>query len=121
MSNNTIFEIKNLVKDFPALRAVDDVSLTIHKGEAVFIVGPSGSGKSTVLRCLNFLEKPTSGEIIFNGSPVGKTERELDAYRAKAGIPAFQSVSPFDDQRKYHACAGEKSYHVPESGIEKSR
>lgn len=94
MSNNTIFEIKNLVKDFPALRAVDDVSLTIHKGEAVFIVGPSGSGKSTVLRCLNFLEKPTSGEIIFNGSPVGKTERELDAYRAKAGM-VFQHFNLF--------------------------
>ena len=62
--SDTIFEIKDLVKEFSSVRAVDNVSLTIKKGEAVFIVGPSGSGKSTVLRCLNFLEKPTSGEII---------------------------------------------------------
>ena len=92
--SEAIFEIRDLVKDFSAVRAVDNVSLTIQKGEAVFIVGPSGSGKSTVLRCLNFLEKPTSGEIIFNGKRIGGSERELDAYRAKAGM-VFQHFNLF--------------------------
>ena len=91
---NKLFDIRNLVKAFPAVRAVDDVSLTVEKGETVFIVGPSGSGKSTVLRCLNFLEKPTSGEIIFKGKHIGGSERELDAYRAKAGM-VFQHFNLF--------------------------
>ena len=65
-----IFEIRNLVKKFNELAAIDDVSTTIKRGEVVFVVGPSGSGKSTFLRSLNLLEKPTSGEIIFEGKKI---------------------------------------------------
>ena len=65
--NDVIFEIRDLVKEYPALRALDQVSTTIKRGEVVFVVGPSGSGKSTLLRSLNLLENPTSGEILFKG------------------------------------------------------
>lgn len=92
--SNVVFEIKNLVKEFPAVRAVDNVSTTINRGESVFVVGPSGSGKSTFLRCLNYLEKPTSGEIIFDGVPVVGKEIKLNAYRAKVGM-VFQQFNLF--------------------------
>ena len=65
-----IFDIRNLVKRFGALNAVDNVSTTVKKGEVVFIVGPSGSGKSTLLRCLNLLEQPDAGEIVFKGKSI---------------------------------------------------
>lgn len=92
--SDIVFEVRNLVKEFPAIRAVDEVSTTIKRGESVFIVGPSGSGKSTFLRCLNYLEKPTSGEIIFDGRPVIGKEKSLNMYRAKVGM-VFQQFNLF--------------------------
>lgn len=92
--SDIVFEVRNLVKEFPAIRAVDEVSTTIKRGESVFIVGPSGSGKSTFLRCLNYLEKPTSGEIIFDGRPVIGREKSLNMYRAKVGM-VFQQFNLF--------------------------
>jgi polar amino acid transport system ATP-binding protein len=91
---NKLFDIRNLVKAFPAVRAVDDVSLTVEKGETVFIVGPSGSGKSTFLRCLNFLEQPTSGEIYFKGEKVVSHGRKLNQYRQQVGM-VFQHFNLF--------------------------
>lgn len=70
-----VFRINHLVKEFGPLRAVDDVSAEIFHGEAVFIIGPSGSGKSTFLRCLNLLEEPTSGEILFKGRKINAPRR----------------------------------------------
>ena len=92
MSNEIILEARNLVKEFPALRAVDNVSLSVQKGESVFIVGPSGSGKSTFLRCLNMLEKPTSGDILFHGKRVSL--RRINRYRGKVGM-VFQHFNLF--------------------------
>lgn len=91
---NKLFDIRHLVKAFPAVRAVDDVSLTVEKGETVFIVGPSGSGKSTFLRCLNFLEQPTSGEIIFKGETVTPHGKKLNHYRQQLGM-VFQHFNLF--------------------------
>ena len=74
MSNsNFVFEVRNLVCEFPGVRAVDNVDFAITPGEAVFVVGPSGSGKSTFLRCLNLLEKASSGEILSTTRRWGKT------------------------------------------------
>ena len=63
----TVLEMKNIVKDFSGLRAVDGVDFSMHKGEIVAIIGPSGSGKSTLLRCINGLNTITSGEIDLKG------------------------------------------------------
>ena len=95
MNDNNIFEVKNLSKVYPAVTAVDDASLTVKKGEVVFIVGPSGSGKSTFLRCLNCLEKPTKGKIFFNGKEVKQSERSLNNYRQNVGM-VFQHFNLFN-------------------------
>ncbi|MBQ4336231.1 MAG: amino acid ABC transporter ATP-binding protein [Lentisphaeria bacterium] len=94
MSKDVVFEVRELVKDFSGVRAVDRVSLEVFRGEALFIVGPSGSGKSTFLRCLNLLEKPDAGEIFFHGQALGKREKELNAYREKVGM-VFQHFNLF--------------------------
>ncbi len=92
--NEIIFEIKNLVKRFNGFSAVDDVSTTIRRGEVVFIVGPSGSGKSTFLRCLNLLEMPTSGDILFKGQEVVHTKRSINHFRQQVGM-VFQHFNLF--------------------------
>ena len=63
-----MIEIKNLTKKFGQLTVLDGISETINKGEKIVIIGPSGGGKSTFLRCLNLLETPTSGSIVFDTS-----------------------------------------------------
>ena len=63
----TVLEIKNLAKFFGKTKVLRDISLTVEKGDVIAIIGPSGSGKSTFLRCLNLLEEPTRGELIFEG------------------------------------------------------
>ena len=92
--NETIFEIRDLVKQFPALTAVDHVSTTIKRGEVVFVVGPSGSGKSTFLRCLNMLETPTSGQILFKGQDITAKELALNKFRQQVGM-VFQHFNLF--------------------------
>lgn len=62
-----IIEINHLRKSFGENEVLKDISVTVNKGEVVTIIGSSGSGKSTFLRCINLLEKPTGGEIIYNG------------------------------------------------------
>ena len=92
--SETIFEIRDLVKQFPALTAVDHVSTTINRGEVVFVVGPSGSGKSTFLRCLNMLEQPTGGNILFKGKDITKNEISLNGFRQQVGM-VFQHFNLF--------------------------
>lgn len=67
-TTENILEMKQIVKNFGDFCAVDHVDFSMHKGEIVAIIGPSGSGKSTLLRCINGLNKPTSGEIVLNGA-----------------------------------------------------
>lgn len=92
--NNTVFEIKNLVKKFQSVTALDHVCTNIKRGEAVFIVGPSGSGKSTLLRSLNLLETPTSGEICFNGENITSGKVKINTYRQQVGM-VFQHFNLF--------------------------
>ena len=87
-----MIDVKNLKKDFNGLQVLRGVNLTINKGDCVVLVGPSGCGKSTFLRCLNHLEEPDGGEILFNGKPV--TDHDIDHVRQKMGM-VFQHFNLF--------------------------
>lgn len=90
-----MIEVNNLVKSFGDIHVLKGINETIEKGEKVVIIGPSGSGKSTFLRCLNLLEKPTSGDIIFEGNNITKaSESELNKLRQKMGM-VFQHFNLF--------------------------
>lgn len=89
-----MFQVRNLVKEFGNNRAVDEVSVDIAQGEVVFIVGPSGSGKSTFLRCLNLLEMPTSGDILFKGESVTGQHVNVNKFREHVGM-VFQHFNLF--------------------------
>lgn len=94
MSANTLFEIRNLCKDFGDLSVLKEVSTDIKKGEVVVIIGPSGSGKSTFLRSLNLLEMPTSGSICYNGFDITDKNANINQYRQKIGM-VFQHFNLF--------------------------
>ena len=90
-----MINVEKLYKSFGELEILKGVSENIDKGEKVVIIGPSGSGKSTFLRCLNLLEKPTSGKIIFNGTDITHAnEKELNMMRRKMGM-VFQHFNLF--------------------------
>ena len=76
------------------MEVLKDVSITINKGDVVCVIGPSGSGKSTFLRCLNMLEKPTSGKIIFDGEDLAAPKANLNLHRQKMGM-VFQQFNLF--------------------------
>ena len=82
-----MIKIENIVKQFNKLKAVDDVSLEIKKGEIVCLIGPSGSGKSTVLRCINGLEKPESGHVYIQGELLD--EKNKESYKKLRSLMGF--------------------------------
>ena len=89
-----LIEVKDLKKNFGSLEVLKGINETIHKGEVVSIIGPSGSGKSTFLRCLNLLEKPTSGRVIFEGVDIADKKINIDHHRQKIGM-VFQHFNVF--------------------------
>jgi ABC-type polar amino acid transport system ATPase subunit len=89
-----VIETKNLVKSFHSIEVLKGVSETIQRGEKVAIIGPSGSGKSTFLRCLNLLERPTSGEIWFEGDCISDKGADINAVRQRMGM-VFQHFNLF--------------------------
>ena len=90
-----MIEVKNLEKSFGDLHILKGITTTIEKGEKVVIIGPSGSGKSTFLRCLNRLEEPTSGQILFEGQDLTRMpDKQLYAVREKMGM-VFQHFHLF--------------------------
>lgn len=90
-----MIEIKNLKKNYGKNEVLKDITETVDKGQVICVIGPSGSGKSTFLRCLNVLEKPTSGKIIFDGQDLAHiSEKQLNVLREKMGI-VFQGFNLF--------------------------
>ncbi len=89
-----MIKVENLHKYFGELEVLKGVDEHIKKGEIVSVIGPSGSGKSTFLRCLNLLEEPTSGAIIFEGTDIVKEKTNIDKHRQKMGM-IFQHFNVF--------------------------
>ena len=96
MNGNVIISAQNLKKYYNGdkIKALDGVSADINKGEVVVVIGPSGSGKSTFLRCLNLLEVPTAGTILFNGSDITDKNANINLHRQKMGM-VFQHFNLF--------------------------
>ena len=89
-----MLEVKNLRKSFGDNKVLNGIDVKIKKGERIAIIGPSGCGKSTFLRCLNFLEVPDSGEIIFDGINICEKDVDLSLIRRKMGM-VFQQFNLF--------------------------
>lgn len=94
--SQAILEIKHFKKSFGANEVLKDISLAVHKGEVISIIGSSGSGKSTLLRSINLLEEPSGGQIIFHGQDVLEKGYDLNTYREKLGM-VFQSFNLFEN------------------------
>lgn len=89
-----MLEVKKLKKKFGSNVVLNDISFNVSKGDIISIVGPSGSGKSTLLRCLNLIEKPSSGDIIFEGTSLVGKKADLSLLRQKMGM-VFQQFNLF--------------------------
>ena len=89
-----MLEVKKLKKKFGSNVVLNDISFNVPKGHIISIVGPSGSGKSTLLRCLNLIEKPSSGDIIFEGTSLVGKKADLSLLRQKMGM-VFQQFNLF--------------------------
>ncbi|MDW7667680.1 MAG: amino acid ABC transporter ATP-binding protein [Bacillota bacterium] len=89
-----MIKVSNLNKSFDKLHVLKGIDEEITQGEVVVVIGPSGSGKSTFLRCLNLLEHPTGGEIVFEGIPITDEKNDINKQRAKMGM-VFQQFNLF--------------------------
>lgn len=92
----TLIEIKNLEKQFGRLQVLKGISIDVHQGDVLAVIGPSGSGKSTFIRCINQLETPTAGQVIFEGLDLTGKKVDLDKMRQKIGM-VFQNFNLFNN------------------------
>ncbi|MDD7446928.1 MAG: amino acid ABC transporter ATP-binding protein [Clostridiales bacterium] len=96
MAENKMIEVRNLTKRFGKLTVLDNISTSFAAKEVVSVIGPSGGGKSTFLRCLNLLETPTSGQIIFGGVDICDKKTDINLHRQKMGM-VFQQFNLFEN------------------------
>ena len=89
-----LIQVKHLGKSFGSLQVLKDVTVDIYKGDVVCVIGASGSGKSTFLRCLNLLEEPTEGQILFEGTDITDKRTDINKHRQKMGM-VFQQFNLF--------------------------
>ena len=96
MEGNNIIQVRNLCKSFGNLQVLNDISTDFKEQQVVSIIGPSGGGKSTFLRCLNLLETPTSGKVIFNNVDLCSKDADINVQRQKIGM-VFQHFNLFNN------------------------
>ena len=102
MSEN-IIEIQHLEKNFGSHKVLSDIDFSVKKGDVTTIIGVSGSGKSTLLRCINVLETPSGGKILFHGEDIDEKGFSVTDYRAKVGM-VFQSFNLFSNMTVLQNC-----------------
>lgn len=102
MSQNVI-ELIGLKKDFGGGSVLKGIDLAVKKGEVVSVIGASGSGKSTMLRCINLLETPTDGKVLYHGQDIMSPHFDLSEYRAKVGM-VFQNFNLFNNMNALENC-----------------
>ena len=98
-----VIDIQHLSKSFGAREVLKDIDFSVKKGEVVSIIGSSGSGKSTLLRCINLLEKPSGGRIIYNGENILDDKHDIHAYRTNLGM-VFQQFNLFNNHNVLSNC-----------------
>ena len=99
----TVIQVQHLKKHFGDLQVLNDIDFEINKGEVVTIIGSSGSGKSTLLRCINLLEIPDGGNILYKGTDILSGKLPLTTYRSKVGM-VFQSFNLFANKTALENC-----------------
>ena len=99
--NKKLIDVIDLKKSFGSLEVLKGISTTINKGDIVCVIGPSGSGKSTFLRCLNCMEDPTSGHIIFDGVDIADMKVDINIHRRHMGM-VFQQFNLFNNMNVMH-------------------
>ncbi len=102
-ATNPIIRIDHLKKDFGDHAVLKDISLSVMRGEVVSVIGSSGSGKSTMLRCINLLEVPTSGDILYKGNSILSPKTDIRRYRAEVGM-VFQQFNLFNNMTALENC-----------------
>lgn len=100
---NPVIELKNVTKSFGDHEVLKGVNLKVNSGEVVSVIGASGSGKSTMLRCINLLERPDGGDILFNGESIFGQDVNIAGYRTKVGM-VFQSFNLFENMNVLKNC-----------------
>ena len=98
-----VIEVQHLSKSFGNHEVLRDIDFSVNKGEVVCIIGSSGSGKSTLLRCINLLEKPSGGQIIYHGENILDEKHNIHAYRTKLGM-VFQQFNLFNNYNVLNNC-----------------
>lgn len=98
-----VIELVHLQKQFGDHTVLRDINLGVYKGEVLSIIGASGSGKSTMLRCINLLETPTSGKVLYHGEDITEGKFSLSRYRTKVGM-VFQSFNLFNNMTALNNC-----------------
>ena len=98
-----LISVRDLKKSFGEREILKDISFDIYQGDVVCIIGPSGSGKSTLIRCINHLEQPSDGEILYRGKSLKEAFKKLTLYRTKVGM-VFQSFNLFNNMTVLENC-----------------
>ena len=102
-SPDPIISIRHLKKSFGKNEVFNDINFDVYQRDVISIIGPSGSGKSTLLRCINLLERPDAGELLFHGKKLPLENAKIDKYRTKVGM-VFQNFNLFNNMSVLRNC-----------------